>query len=122
MRAAFGCPPLWIILGTLLLLLKASEMTGRGADLGERQVSTITLTRADVETRAGDTLVVRLGENPTTGYQWAIETLNADAVVLQSVEYLRAGGGRRWGTPLHLQSATGGDDDRATHTLACMGG
>jgi Chagasin family peptidase inhibitor I42 len=122
MRAAFGRPPLWIILGTLLLLLKASEMTGRGADLGERQVSTITLTRADVETRAGDTLVVRLGENPTTGYQWAIETLNADAVVLQSVEYLRAGGGWRWGTPLHLQSATGGDDDRATHTLACMGG
>jgi inhibitor of cysteine peptidase len=95
MRAAFGRLPLWIIHGTLLLLLSASEMTGRGAELGERQVSTITLTRADsgkvVETRAGDTLVVRLGENPTTGYQWAMETLNADEVVLQNVEYLRAG-------------------------------
>jgi inhibitor of cysteine peptidase len=94
MRAAFGRLPLWIILGTLLLF-SASEMTCRGAELGERQVSTIALTRADsgkvVETRAGDTLVVRLGENPTTGYQWAIDTLNADEVVLQSVEYLRAG-------------------------------
>jgi len=94
MRTAFGRLPLWIILGTLLLL-SASEMTGRSAELGERQVSTITLTRADsgkvVETRAGDTLVVRLGENPTTGYQWAIDTLNADEVVLQNVEYLRAG-------------------------------
>jgi inhibitor of cysteine peptidase len=96
MRAAFGRPPLWLILGTLLLLLSACETTGRGAELGKRQMSTITLTRADsgkvVETRAGDTLVVRLGENPTTGYQWAIETLNADEVVLQNVEYLRAGG------------------------------
>jgi inhibitor of cysteine peptidase len=96
MRAAFGRLPLWIIHGTLLLLLSAREMTGRGAELGERQVSTITLTRADsgkvVETRAGDTLVVRLGENPTTGYRWAIETLNADEVVLQSEEYLRASG------------------------------
>jgi len=59
-------------------------------------VSTITLTRADsgkvVEIRAGDTLIVRLSENPTTGYQWAVDTLNADEVVLQNVEYLRAGG------------------------------
>jgi len=68
----------------------------RGAELGKRQVSTITLTRADsgkvVEIRAGDTLIVRLSENPTTGYQWAVDTLNADEVVLQNVEYLRAGG------------------------------
>jgi inhibitor of cysteine peptidase len=94
MRAAFGRLHLWIVFG-ILLLLSASEMACRGAELGERQVSTITLTRTDsgkvVETRAGDTLVVRLGENPTTGYQWALETLNADEVVLQNVEYLRAG-------------------------------
>jgi hypothetical protein len=60
MRAAFGRPPLWLILGTLLLLLSACETTGRGAELGKRQVSTITLTRADsgkvVETRAGQVL------------------------------------------------------------------
>lgn len=96
MCAAFGRPLSWILLGTLLLLLSASEMPGRSAALGERQVSTLTLTRIDsgkvVETHAGDTLVVRLDENPTTGYRWALEPLNADAVVLHSVEYLRASG------------------------------
>jgi inhibitor of cysteine peptidase len=37
----------------------------------------ITLTAGDngktIELKAGDTLVIRLDENPTTGYRWAVE-------------------------------------------------
>jgi inhibitor of cysteine peptidase len=57
-------------------------------------MTTITLTGAahgtTVETRAGDTIVVRLDENPSTGYKWALEKRQADVVALQRAEYARA--------------------------------
>jgi inhibitor of cysteine peptidase len=56
----------------------------------------ITLTRADngksVEIRIGDTVVVRLDENPTTGYQWALETHHEEVVTLKSTDYVPARG------------------------------
>ena len=68
-------------------------------------MSTITLTRAasgtTVETRTGDTIVVRLDENPSTGYKWALEKPHANVVALQNAAYTRdhgsgvGGGGQR---------------------------
>jgi inhibitor of cysteine peptidase len=94
-----------IFLGLFLLLPSGCKATHQGAGTGRRHMTTITLTRSasgkTVETRAGDTIVVRLDENPSTGYKWAIETRHADVIALQSAEYARAhgsgvgGGGQR---------------------------
>lgn len=64
-----------------------------------------TLTRADrgktVEIHTGDTLVVRLDENPTTGYAWALEAHEEVVVTLHSTVYVPSspsavgGGGQR---------------------------
>lgn len=49
----------------------------------------------------GDALVVRLNENPTTGYRWALAELEGDAVTLEGDDFVRSaaagvgGGGRR---------------------------
>ena len=57
-------------------------------------MSTVTLTPADngrtVEVRAGDAVVVRLQENPTTGYRWAAEP-TGEAVALEGFEYVGSG-------------------------------
>ena len=52
----------------------------------------LTLTEADdgksVELRAGDTLVVRLHENPTTGFRWALDDPVPKIVRVRGSEYL----------------------------------
>jgi inhibitor of cysteine peptidase len=99
--------PLVLMLGVMLLLLSGGKVTSHGAETGRRQVSTVTLTRADsgkvVETRVGDTLVVHLEENPTTGYRWAIEKRDEEVIALHHVEFVSShsvgvggGGQRRW--------------------------
>ena len=68
---------------------------------------TITLTRVDngnaVALRVGDRLVLRLEENPSTGYRWALETHDEEVVSLQHQEYgpfphaaVGGGGQRSW--------------------------
>ena len=56
-----------------------------------RQAMVTTLTRGDndktVEVQPGDSIVVRLPENPTTGFAWAIDKANDDVLRLQSSEY-----------------------------------
>ena len=59
-------------------------------------MATITLTGADdgktVDLGAGDDLVLRLKENPTTGYQWALEP-GSDAVLApQASDYVGGAG------------------------------
>ena len=55
----------------------------------------ITLTRADegrtVDVHAGDTVLVRLEENPTTGYRWAAEAGDDQVVALESSDYVQPG-------------------------------
>jgi inhibitor of cysteine peptidase len=68
-------------------------------------MSNLTLTRADngsaVAVPVGGRLVVRLDENPATGYRWALEPTDAEVVTLQHVEYVPSddagvgGGGQR---------------------------
>ena len=68
-------------------------------------MSTIMLLRSDngktIPICVDDTVVIRLDENPTTGYQWAIEERDEAEVALQSADYTRSrsagvgGGGQR---------------------------
>jgi len=54
-----------------------------------------------IEVQSGDTVVVRLDENPTTGFQWAIDKSNDAILTLQDSDYAPApdsrvgGGGQR---------------------------
>ena len=43
-----------------------------------------------VTVQAGDLVIVRISENPTTGYVWAIEPAASQLLVLQSSDYLPA--------------------------------
>lgn len=57
----------------------------------------LTLTNADagrtVSVNSGDTIVVRLEENPTTGYVWKVEELDSQILQLVSEDYEAAGSG-----------------------------
>ncbi len=43
--------------------------------------------------RVGETLVLCLKENPTTGYQWEIGELDAEILAVQGLQYVPAGEG-----------------------------
>jgi inhibitor of cysteine peptidase len=55
-------------------------------------MATITLSENDsgktIEVTQGDTIEIRLPENPTTGYQWAVEEVDENILTLQSSEYV----------------------------------
>jgi inhibitor of cysteine peptidase len=57
----------------------------------------VTLTHVDsgktIHTKVGDIVAVRLEENLSTGYKWALEERHDGVVALQRVEYVRAQGG-----------------------------
>jgi inhibitor of cysteine peptidase len=58
--------------------------------IGRRFVSELTLAQADngksFAVRPGDAIAIRLPENPTTGYQWAIDQTNSEIIeLLESV-------------------------------------
>jgi inhibitor of cysteine peptidase len=97
----------WQIACLGVMLLTGDPMTSHGAETGGPHAATITLTRADngnvVALRVGDRLVLRLEENPTTGYRWAMEDHDEDVVSLQHQEYaplphaaVGGGGQRSW--------------------------
>lgn len=98
---------LTIVAGSLLVFSLACEVIGQGVGAERTPMSTLTLTHDDngkaVTIHVGERIVVRLGENPTTGYRWAIEKDNeAEAIVaLESSVYARSresgvgGGGQR---------------------------
>jgi inhibitor of cysteine peptidase len=54
--------------------------------IGRRRVSQLTITQADqgksFEIRRGDRIAIRLAESPTTGYRWAIDQINPEAIAL----------------------------------------
>jgi inhibitor of cysteine peptidase len=65
----------------------------------------ITLTQADngrrVEARLGDTITIRLDENPTTGYRWSVEEEGGGVFNIAGTEFIQSadakigGGGQR---------------------------
>ncbi|MFM7277801.1 MAG: protease inhibitor I42 family protein [Microcystis aeruginosa] len=58
----------------------------------------LTLTRTDngksITIQVNDLLLVSLDENPTTGFQWAVDGVGSDLVKLQASEYVPAGESR----------------------------
>ena len=59
-------------------------------------MSQVTITQADdgkaFELRLGDTLVLRLAENHTAGYQWAVQQEGEGILVLEGDNYSAPGG------------------------------
>jgi inhibitor of cysteine peptidase len=59
-------------------------------------MANIDLTKANAGTIvpafAGDTITLRLEENPTTGYLWTVKELNSSVLELLSEEYFMAAG------------------------------
>ncbi|NCR54880.1 MAG: protease inhibitor I42 family protein [Microcystis aeruginosa L211-07] len=95
---------------TLILVLSPVFFQGCGATEwnpkgGNGQDTMLTLTRTDngksITTQVNDLLLLSLDENPTTGFQWAVDGVGSDLVKLQASEYVPAiessvgGGGQR---------------------------
>lgn len=68
-------------------------------------MSNSTLTGSDdgrtIEVKTGDEISIRLEENPTTGYRWAVEQMDESILELQNSDYEKrqdsaiGGGGER---------------------------
>jgi inhibitor of cysteine peptidase len=60
-------------------------------------MSDLSLTAADngkiFEVQQGETIVIHLQENPTTGYRWAIDKVDNKILTLQSTDYSQTPGG-----------------------------
>jgi len=56
---------------------------------------TITMTQTDngkaVQVHAGDTMVIQLDENASTGYTWAVNKIDTTVLLLQSSTYTASG-------------------------------
>ena len=56
-----------------------------------KTVSHLTITQADrgktFTVRNGDVIIINLAENPSTGYEWAIDKIDSNAIKLQSSEF-----------------------------------
>jgi len=56
----------------------------------------VTLTDADngktIDVHVDDTIVLRLPENPTTGYRWTFDALDAEAVKVEDGEHVHSSG------------------------------
>jgi inhibitor of cysteine peptidase len=88
---------------TLILVLSPVFSQGCGATKwnpkgGNGQDTMLTLTRTDngksITMQVNDLLLLSLDENPTTGFQWAIDGVGSDLVKLQASEYVPAGESR----------------------------
>lgn len=59
--------------------------------IGIKTLSQLTITQADRDktftVRRGDKIAIELVENPTTGYEWAIDNIDSEAMELQSSEF-----------------------------------
>lgn len=49
--------------------------------------------RGDVAADLGETIYVRVVENPTTGYRWSVESLDTDLLRLEGSEFETSGSG-----------------------------
>ena len=89
---------IWIaILAILTVSLAAGCASKKGVEpvatppAGTRENGTLVLTRADnnrtAELRVGERLKVRLPENPTTGFTWAIDETNSRLLALDGTEF-----------------------------------
>ena len=91
-RQAWGYAS-FIVFGIVLFLLSSCATTHTGGN----SMSTITLTQADkgksITVHPGDEIVIRLPENPTTGYRWAIDQADENILVDQTPAFSPTPGG-----------------------------
>jgi inhibitor of cysteine peptidase len=81
------------VIALVLLIVSGCGATDSPGDRREdEQLSTVTLTHADngqsVEVRPGNTIVIPLAENPTTGFRWAVDQLDDQIVTIVRVDYM----------------------------------
>ncbi len=54
-------------------------------------MASVTLTQLDngksVEAAVGDLVIIRLPENPTTGFRWAVEKMEEQTLALQNMDF-----------------------------------
>lgn len=72
---------------------------------GEHDMSEVVIEQSDqgetFEVRPGDQILIRLEENPTTGYQWHVDLADEQVLALEGSDYVQAedagvgGGGTR---------------------------
>ena len=66
-----------ILMLVLLILMECSAADSLGRRREMPQMSNVTLAQADngksVEVKPGDTIVIQLDENSTTGFRWAMD-------------------------------------------------
>lgn len=88
----------------LLALLPSCSGTRPAADAQAVAPITLTLLAEDsgktLEVTVGDRVQLQLAENPSTGYQWAVDTVEASRLLLEGSDYAQESGGRAgsWGT------------------------
>jgi inhibitor of cysteine peptidase len=85
--------PFYFALGISLLLLSICATTNTRGNA----MSTITLTQGDkgksITVHIGDEIIINLPENPTTGYRWAIDKMDATVLVSQNPTFSSTPGG-----------------------------
>lgn len=63
---------------------------------GELEMSEIVIVQSDqgktFEARQGDSILIRLAENPTTGYRWEVDVADDRIIALQDSDYTEAPG------------------------------
>jgi inhibitor of cysteine peptidase len=104
----------WLVAAVLATLLSVSVSLVISSPK-EVKVSTV-LTAADngrtVELRVGDELALRLPENATTGYRWAIDAAEANLVDIKEGQYVSTsenmggGGEAQWSMKAKAPGAT----------------
>jgi inhibitor of cysteine peptidase len=104
-----------ILILVLLILMGCSAANSLGRRREMPQMSNVTLTQADngksVEVKLGDTIVIELDENPTTGFRWAMDQTYDQIVTIVRDDYTTTdsgigGGGRRTFTLKATHSGT----------------
>lgn len=91
----------WIVVVLIIIILVflpvfSPELGAIEYSLNTRPSTMLNFTNADngksVDVQINDILIVSLKENPTTGFQWAIDGKSDDLVKLQASEYIPASG------------------------------
>jgi len=84
-------PALALLTVILLTACAANSESPNTTPVGIRENGVLVLTRADhnrtAEVRVGEQVAVRLAENPSTGFSWAIDETNRQLLALDGSDY-----------------------------------
>jgi len=79
-----------------IVLVGSGCVNGAKEPTGELEMSEIVIVQSDrgktFEVRQGDLILIRLAENPTTGYRWEVDAADDQVIALQDSDYSAAPG------------------------------